>query len=314
MCLSLPWAGQHQGPAASSYLHALLAGQWAPYLARLDNTGSINAWSTDRSNAWIQVDLLRLMIIHGIKTQGARQKFSSLYISQFVVFYSFDGQRWKKYKGNTTSSQMLFFANVDATGVKENRFNPPIIARYIRINPTHYSIRTTVRMELIGCDLNSCSMPLGMEDRGIPDQRISASSYSTNIFSSWSPSRARLNMQGRTNAWRPKSDSPGEWLQVDFEVTKKVTAIITQGAKAVFTHMFVTEFAVSTSQNGVHWTPVLQGVEEKIFKANQDHTSTVLNTLEPPLFARYVRIYPRQWHNHIALRIEFLGCDTQQEY
>lgn len=41
--------------------------------------------------------------------------------------------------------------------MKENRFNPPIIARYIRINPTHYSIRTTLRMELIGCDLNSTS-------------------------------------------------------------------------------------------------------------------------------------------------------------
>ncbi|XP_059680197.1 coagulation factor VIII isoform X4 [Gavia stellata] len=289
-------------------------GQWAPYLARLDNTGSINAWSTDHSNAWIQVDLLHLMIIHGIKTQGARQKFSSLYISQFVVFYSLDGQRWRKYKGNATSTQMLFFANVDATGVKENRFNPPIIARYIRINPTHYSIRTTLRMELIGCDLNSCSMPLGMENRGIPDQRISSSSYSTNVFSSWSHSQARLNLQGRTNAWRPKTNSPSEWLQVDFEVTKKVTAIITQGAKSVFTHMFVKEFAVSSSQNGVHWSPVLQDGKEKIFKANQDHTSTVMNTLEPPLFARYVRIHPRQWHNHIALRIEFLGCDTQQEY
>ncbi|KFQ60976.1 Coagulation factor VIII, partial [Pelecanus crispus] len=289
-------------------------GQWAPYLARLDNTGSINAWSTDRSNAWVQVDLLRLMIIHSIKTQGARQKLSSLYISQFVVFYSLDGQRWRKYKGNATSTQMLFFANVDATGVKENHFNPPIIARYIRINPTHYSIRATLRMELIGCDLNSCSMPLGMENRGIPDQRISASSYSTNVFSSWSPSQARLNLQGRTNAWRPKSNSPSEWLQVDFEVTKKVTAIITQGAKAVFTHMFVKEFAVSSSQNGVHWSLVLQDGKEKIFKANQDHTSTVMNTLEPPLFARYVRVHPRQWHNHIALRIEFLGCDTQQEY
>ncbi|XP_029853205.1 coagulation factor VIII isoform X2 [Aquila chrysaetos chrysaetos] len=289
-------------------------GQWAPYLARLHNTGSINAWSTDRSNAWIQVDLLHLMIIHGIKTQGARQKFSSLYISQFVVFYSLDGQRWRKYKGNSTSTQMLFFANVDATGVKENRFNPPIIARYIRINPTHYSIQTTLRMELIGCDLNSCSVPLGMENRGIPNQRISASSYSTNLFSSWSPSQARLNLQGRTNAWRPKSNSPSEWLQVDFEVTKKVTAVITQGAKAVFTHMFVKEFAVSSSQNGKHWSPVLQDGKEKIFKANQDHTSTVMNSLEPPLFARYVRIHPRQWHNHIALRIEFLGCDTQQEY
>ncbi|XP_074963057.1 coagulation factor VIII [Phalacrocorax aristotelis] len=289
-------------------------GQWAPYLARLDNTGSVNAWSTDRSNAWIQVDLLHLMIIHSIKTQGARQKFSSLYISQFVVFYSLDGQRWRKYKGNATSTQMLFFANVDATGVKENHFNPPIIARYIRINPTHYSIRTTLRMELIGCDLNSCSMPLGMENRGIPDQRISASSYSTNVFSSWSPSHARLNLQGRTNAWRPKSNSPSEWLQVDFEVTKKVTAVITQGAKSVFTHMFVEEFTVSSSQNGVHWSPVLQDGKEKIFKANRDHTNTVMNTLEPPIFARYVRIHPCQWHNHIALRVEFLGCDTQQEY
>ncbi|XP_068813186.1 coagulation factor VIII isoform X2 [Struthio camelus] len=289
-------------------------GQWAPHLARLDNTGSINAWSTSGSNAWIQVDLLHLMIIHGIKTQGARQKFSSLYISQFVVFYSLDRQRWRKYKGNTTSTQMLFFANVDATGVKENRFNPPIIARYIRINPTHYNIRATLRMELIGCDLNSCSMPLGMENRGIPDQRISASSYSTSVLSSWSPSQARLNQQGRTNAWRPKTNSPSEWLQVDFEVTKKVTAIITQGAKAVFTNMFVKEFAVSSSQNGVHWSPVLQDGKEKIFKANRDHTGTVMNTLEPPLFARYVRIHPRQWYNHIALRTEFLGCDTQQEY
>ncbi|NXF87579.1 FA8 factor, partial [Eubucco bourcierii] len=289
-------------------------GQWAPYLARLDNAGSINAWSTDQSNAWIQVDLLHVMIIHGIKTQGARQKFSSLYISQFVVFYSLDGHRWRKYKGNATSTQMLFFANVDATGARENRFNPPIIARYIRINPTHYNIRTTLRMELLGCDLNSCSMPLGMENRGIPDERISASSYSSNVFSSWSPSHGRLHLQGRTNAWRPKSNSLHEWLQVDFEVTKKVTAITTQGAKSVFTHMFVKQFAISSSQDGVHWNVVLQDGKEKIFTANQDYTGTVTNTLEPPLFARYVRIHPRQWHNHIALRMELLGCDTQQEY
>ncbi|XP_021390197.3 coagulation factor VIII [Lonchura striata] len=289
-------------------------GQWAPYLARLGNTGSINAWSTDRSNAWIQVDLLHPTIIHGIKTQGARQKFSSFYISQFVVFYSLDGRRWKTYKGNATSTQMLFFGNVDANGVKENRFNPPVVARYIRIHPTHYNIRATLRMELLGCDLNSCSMPLGMENRGIPDEHISASSYSANVFSRWTPALARLNLQGRTNAWRPKSNSPREWLQVDFEVTKKVTAIITQGAKALFTQMFVKEFAVSISQDGMHWSPVLQNGKEKIFKANQDHQSTVRNTLESPLFARYVRIHPRQWHNHIALRLEFLGCDTQQEY
>lgn len=56
-------------------------------------------------------------------------------------------------------SLQLFFGNVDATGVKENWFNPPIVARYIRIHPTHYNIRPTLRMELLGCDLNSASHP-----------------------------------------------------------------------------------------------------------------------------------------------------------
>lgn len=54
---------------------------------------------------------------------------------------------------------------------------------------------------------------------------------------------------------------------MDFEVTKKVTAIITQGAKALFTQMFVKEFAVSISQDGVHWSPVLQNGKEKVGRA-----------------------------------------------
>lgn len=44
---------------------------------------------------------------------------------------------------------------MDAASVKENYLDPPIVARYIRLSPTHYSIRSTLRMELIGCDLNS---------------------------------------------------------------------------------------------------------------------------------------------------------------
>ncbi|XP_029767912.1 coagulation factor VIII [Terrapene carolina triunguis] len=292
----------------------IMVSQWAPRLARLDYSGSVNAWSTDSGNSWIQVDLLRPMILQGIKTQGARQKLSSLYISQFVIFYGLDGERWKRYKGNATSSQMVFFGNVDATEVKDNRFNPPIIARYIRLHPTHYSIRTTLRMELIGCDLNSCSMPLGMENKSISNQQISASSYSENMFSSWAPSQARLNLQERSNAWKPKVNSPNEWLQVDFEKIMRVTGIVTQGAKNIFSNMFVKEFAVSSSQDGSRWTPVLQDGEEKIFKGNQNHFSTVVNSLDPPLFARYLRIHPRRWQNHIALRTEFLGCDTQQTY
>nr|XP_020660343.1 coagulation factor VIII [Pogona vitticeps] len=287
-------------------------GQWFPSLARLDKSGSINAWSTAQKNAWIQVDLLQPKILHGIKTQGARQKFSNLYISQFVIFYSLDGERWKSYKGNSTSEQMIFFGNVGATGVKDNAFDPPIITRYIRLHPTHFNIRNTLRLELIGCDLNSCSIPLGMESKAIANEQISASSYVDNVFATWSPFQARLNENGRTNAWRPKVDSATEWLQVNFLKTMRVTGVVTQGAKSVFTKMFVQEFSLSSSLDGKNWTPVLQEEEEKIFQGNQDHTSPVVNFLDIPIFAQYLRIHPLRWHKHIALRMDILGCETQQ--
>lgn len=47
------------------------------------------------------------MIIHGIMTQGARQKFSSLYISQFIIMYSLDGRNWQSYRGNSTGTLMV---------------------------------------------------------------------------------------------------------------------------------------------------------------------------------------------------------------
>ncbi|XP_027992232.2 coagulation factor VIII isoform X1 [Eptesicus fuscus] len=287
-------------------------GQWAPKLARLHYSGSINAWSTKDPFSWIKVDLLAPMIIHSIMTQGARHKFSSLYISQFIIMYSIDGLNWQSYRGNSTGTLMVFFGNVDSSGIKHNIFNPPIIARYIRLHPTHYSIRSTLRMELMGCDLNSCSIPLGMENKAIADAQITASSYLNNMFATWSPSQARLHLQGRTNAWRPRVNSPEEWLQVDFRKTMKVTGITTQGVKSLLTSMYVKEFLISSSQDGHNWTPCLQNGKVKVFQGNQDSLTPVVNSLEPPLLARYLRIHPRSWVNHIALRLEILGCEAQQ--
>ncbi|XP_069505079.1 coagulation factor VIII [Ambystoma mexicanum] len=286
--------------------------QWEPRLARLQLSGSINAWSVEGISSWIQVDLRRPKLVHGIVTQGARQRLSSLYISQFTILHSLDGLKWRKYRGNSTNSQMVFFGNVDGSGVVENTFNPPIVSRYIRLHPTHYSGRTTLRMELLGCDLNSCSMPLGMESKAIENKQIKASSYVDTVFATWEPGLARLNLQGRINAWRPKVNSQKEWLQVHFNRRVKVTGIVTQGAKAMLTSMFVKEFTISSSEDGADWTPVRQDGKLKVFKGNRDHYNVVVNTLEPPLFAQFLRIHPSSWENSIALRLEFLGCNTQQ--
>lgn len=44
---------------------------------------------------------------------------------------------------------------MDSSKVKDNRFLPPFVARYIRIQPADFKLRAALRFELMGCDLNS---------------------------------------------------------------------------------------------------------------------------------------------------------------
>ncbi|XP_013915887.1 PREDICTED: coagulation factor VIII [Thamnophis sirtalis] len=112
----------------------------------------------EKSVLLLQVDLLQPKIIHGIKTQGARQKFSNYYISQFVIFYSLDGENWKSYKGNSTSSQMViifpqvFQGNRDYLQPVMNFLDVPFFAKYLRIHPLKWNKYIALRMEVLGCD------------------------------------------------------------------------------------------------------------------------------------------------------------------
>ena len=45
--------------------------------------------------------------------------------------------------------------------------------------------------------------------------------------------------------------------------------------------------------------------------ANGDTKTVVTNYLEPPILgARFIRIQPQEWHRHISLRFEMLGCEN----
>lgn len=62
-----------------------------------------------------------------------------------------------------------------------------------------------------------CAEPLGMKDGTIPDKQITASSlYKTWGLSAfgWFPSYARLDKQGKFNAWTAQTNDASEWLQV----------------------------------------------------------------------------------------------------
>lgn len=45
----------------------------------------------------------------------------------------------------------------------------------------------------------------------------------------------------------------GQWLQVELPQIKKITGIITQGAKSLGTEMYVISYSLEYSNNGAHW-------------------------------------------------------------
>uniref|UniRef100_A0A8C9GTF2 F5/8 type C domain-containing protein n=1 Tax=Piliocolobus tephrosceles TaxID=591936 RepID=A0A8C9GTF2_9PRIM len=200
----------------------------------------------------------------------------------------------------------VFFGNVDSSGIKHNIFNPPIIARYIRLHPTHYSIRSTLRMELMGCDLNSCSMPLGMESKAITDAQITASSYFTNMFATWSPSKARLNLQGRSNAWRP------QYRRKKLQIIYLIKGLVSQNIKRTLTTQQQKDNQILKRIKDFNGNFSKEDIQ--VFQGNQDSFTPVVNSLDSPLLTRYLRIHPQSWVHQIALRMEVLGCEAQELY
>ncbi|KAM7180046.1 coagulation factor V-like isoform 2-T2 [Macrochelys suwanniensis] len=287
---------------------------WEPKLARLNNAGKYNAWSTDMERGefpWIQVDLQREVLITGIQTQGAKQLMKSLYVKEFFLTYSKDKRKWITFIGNSTGGEKLFEGNSDAHGIKDNHIDPPVIARYIRVYPTDSYNRPTLRMELLGCEVKGCSLPLGMENGEIKNAQITASSYKKSWYNSWESSLARLNQQGRTNAWQAKSNNNQQWLQIDLLKVKKITAITTQGCKSMSAEQFVKTYAILYSEEGTEWKPYMDDPTSvgKVFVGNEDSSGQVKHFLNPPIFSRFIRIVPKTWNRSIALRVELFGCD-----
>ncbi|XP_029135416.2 coagulation factor VIII isoform X1 [Labrus bergylta] len=287
---------------------------WQPALARLDQSGYINAWMGRNDNSWLQVDLQRPTLLHGVQTQGVRARLRDHFIRIFRISYSLDQETWSTYRGNNTKQAHRFRGNLDSSTVTQNLFIPPFLARYVRIHPVDYKQRPALRLELLGCDLNSCSQSFGLQKREFLDERFNASSTYSSLLRSWSPHFARLHLEGSTNAWRPENNNPHEWLQVNLGNVKRITGVITQGARSLLTQMMVTEFSVTVSRDGSSWSSVLEesSQREKIFPGNNSPDEEAFNVFEPALFGQYLRIHPRGWINGIALRLELLGCDTQQ--
>ncbi|XP_073771366.1 EGF-like repeat and discoidin I-like domain-containing protein 3 isoform X8 [Danio rerio] len=249
----------NQQITASSTHRALFGLQkWFPYFARLNKKGLVNAWSAAEGDRypWIQINLLRRMRVTALITQGAKRIGSPEYVKSFKVAYSEDGKAWSLFKVKGTDEDMIFTGNTDNSSPSVNSFSPPIEAQYIRVYPQICRKHCTLRMELLGCELTGCSEPMGMKTGHIQDYQLSSSSVfqtlSMDMFS-WDPSKARLDKQGKVNAWTSAHNDQSQWLQIDLLIPTKVTGIITQGAKDFGHVQFVGSFKLAFSNDGEKW-------------------------------------------------------------
>ncbi|XP_066095367.1 lactadherin isoform X1 [Saccopteryx bilineata] len=304
-----------QVTASSMHLGFMGLQRWAPELARLHRTGLVNAWTASNydKTPWIQVNLMRKMRVTGVVTQGASRAGNAEYVKMFKVAYSLDGKKFQFLQTERDPGDKIFMGNFNNNGLKINMFDFPLEVQYVRLVPILCHRGCTLRFELLGCELNGCDKPLGLKDNTISNKQLTASSvhrtWGLPSFN-WYPFYARLDKQGKFNAWTAAENSASEWLQIDLGSQKQVTGIITQGARDFGHIQYVAAYKVAHSNDSTNWTEYREqgAADSKVFPGNLDNNSHKKNVFETPFVARFVRILPVAWHNRITLRVELLGC------
>lgn len=168
-----------------------------------------------------------------------------------------------------------------------------------------------------GDPIGNCTTALGIESGRIdPSQLFASSEYHSwyPIFSSstWTAQLAVLHNKNMVNAWIPSIHHRLEqYLMVDLEEPTAVTGIITQGASRFGSGMWVTEYEIKFSKDGINYKTVQENGRVKKFKGNVDNDGLKRNMFPETVLARYIRIHPLDFHNKVALRIELLGCNME---
>ncbi|XP_023581106.1 discoidin, CUB and LCCL domain-containing protein 2 [Trichechus manatus latirostris] len=124
---------------------------WKPEKARLKKPGPPWAPFATDEYQWLQIDLNKEKKITGIITTGSTMVEHNYYVSAYKILYSDDGQKWTVYREPGVEQDKIFQGNKDYHQDVRNNFLPPIIARFIRVNPIQWQQKIAMKVELLGC-------------------------------------------------------------------------------------------------------------------------------------------------------------------
>lgn len=124
--------------------------------ARLD---SGSAWTAKNSDfdQYLLISLNSKKTITSIVTMG--KQHSPEFVQEFKIYYGDTGGDFTEYK-DREGNPKLFRGNSDGNTEVRNMFEYPVVAQYIRINPTRWRDRISLRAELYGCEYEAEALQL----------------------------------------------------------------------------------------------------------------------------------------------------------
>ncbi|XP_068694975.1 sushi, von Willebrand factor type A, EGF and pentraxin domain-containing protein 1-like isoform X1 [Montipora foliosa] len=150
----------------------------------------------------------------------------------------------------------------------------------------------------------SCSSPLGLKNRMIFSNQITASSERDPGHS------AKYGRLDGNSAWCSARSSLPEYFQIDFGRLVEVTAVATQGHPKE--HKWVVTYVLRYSL-GKHWHTYQESGRDKVFQGNKDRNSVSKHSLKETLVAKRLRILRYKTSGDFmgstaCLRAEVFGC------
>ncbi|XP_077973745.1 uncharacterized protein LOC120347843 [Styela clava] len=268
----------------------------------LDSTDGWASLSRDVGQ-WVEIDLKRTTMVHGIVTQGR-----AMY-DQHVTSFKFacDGIYVKD-----NNVDKVFLGNFDRNTKVVNFLPASLSCRTARVFPLTFHSWMSMRMEFIHgeCSVNnfpddhtyaSSKIPVTCEARLAselyPGFLISASEDYINA----NGASARLDEWG----WALKYNHSGAWIEFDFELTVVVLGIVTIGRAGGY-QQWVTTYKASCDGNSI-----FENGQEKVYQGNTDKITKVVNYLSEPLYCQKFRVYPLTGHGWMTMRLGFMLEDCK---
>ncbi|RZF42331.1 hypothetical protein LSTR_LSTR016166 [Laodelphax striatellus] len=285
----------------------------------------------------LEINLGQVTPVYSIITAG--DEHSGEFVTSYYVLYSSDGQTFSYVMDG--AEPQLFRGPLTSLLTMQQEFKSPVEGRYFRINPNSWKEGIAIRVQLFGCSNQTirtqttilptkptdiptstamiepvCSDKMGVESGALKAEQISVSSHLDENF------KAHHIALNSDLGWAPLVDSLNQWVQFDFLEERTITGVETKGGSVLVDGKrvepaWVESYKIAYSHDGSEWNFIMQEYSQldhpvkKIFIGNFDEYIPNKNFFHLPIHARYLRVYPFQWHRSILMKIEILGCFVQ---